>query len=482
MRNLGRPSILGVAIAGALLPWAAPASAQITIAVSPALLELEGRAGDTGRIEITISNNGDEAFEVVTGLATFGAMTDERSALDWSAVTPGRLALEPGADVTATYAIDIPADAPSGGRFAAVTFTTVPPGAADATSVAGQIVVPVFLTVDGQGDLDRTTTLERMAVFLEPDGRLGVRAEVRNDGNVHVPFAGTVGFTAQDPALEASVDLVPGRVLPGVTRTYQGGSTLPLPLATTYDVTLRMGTPDADDRMIGEPVHDRTFTIDATPALELSAATIRDPAPALVAAAVRDGLHRRGLDVLPWTEASTALRDRLSFLHRNLGDPWPDVSDEALSDGIETWLGPELARIRGVRDLRRIDVLAALRRLLPWPEAGRLDELAPERVEVPSGSSVRVDYGGEQPVLAVRLQEVFGWAATPRLADGRVPLLLHLLTPARRPAAVTADLASFWANGYPQVRAELRGRYPKHAWPEDPMTAPPTRGVRRPPR
>lgn len=274
MRNLGRPSILGVAIAGALLPWAAPASAQITIAVSPALLELEGRAGDTGRIEITISNNGDEAFEVVTGLATFGAMTDERSALDWSAVTPGRLALEPGADVTATYAIDIPADAPSGGRFAAVTFTTVPPGAADATSVAGQIVVPVFLTVDGQGDLDRTTTLERMAVFLEPDGRLGVRAEVRNDGNVHVPFAGTVGFTAQDPALEASVDLVPGRVLPGVTRTYQGGSTLPLPLATTYDVTLRMGTPDADDRMIGEPVHDRTFTIDATPALELSAATI----------------------------------------------------------------------------------------------------------------------------------------------------------------------------------------------------------------
>lgn len=217
-------------------------------------------------------------------------------------------------------------------------------------------------------------------------------------------------------------------------------------------------------------------------AIELSAATIRDPAPALVAAAVRDGLHRRGLDVLPWTEASTALRDRLSFLHRNLGDPWPDVSDEALSDGIETWLGPELARIRGVRDLRRIDVLAALRRLLPWPEAGRLDELAPERVEVPSGSSVRVDYGGEQPVLAVRLQEVFGWAATPRLADGRVPLLLHLLTPARRPAAVTADLASFWANGYPQVRAELRGRYPRHAWPEDPTTAPPTRGVRRPPR
>ncbi len=136
--------------------------------------------------------------------------------------------------------------------------------------------------------------------------------------------------------------------------------------------------------------------------------------------------------------------------------------------------------MRGAGDLRRIDVLGALRRLLPWPEAGRLDELAPERVTVPSGSAVRVDYEAEQPVLAVRIQEVFGWRAAPALADGRVPLLLHLLSPARRPAAVTADLASFWDTGYPQVRAELRGRYPKHAWPEDPAGEPPRRGVRRP--
>lgn len=203
-------------------------------------------------------------------------------------------------------------------------------------------------------------------------------------------------------------------------------------------------------------------------AIELSSATIPDPAPALVAAAVREGLRRDGLAMLPWTDAARALRTRLAFLHRAMGAPWPDVSDEALTSGLETWLGPELARIRGVRDLRRVDVLGALRRLLPWPEAGRLDDLAPERVRVPSGAQVRVDYDGEQPVLAVRIQEVFGWAATPRLADGRVPLLLHLLSPARRPAAVTADLASFWATGYPQVRSELRGRYPKHAWPEDP--------------
>jgi ATP-dependent helicase HrpB len=214
-------------------------------------------------------------------------------------------------------------------------------------------------------------------------------------------------------------------------------------------------------------------------AIELSSATIADPSPELVAAAVRDGLRREGLTMLPWTDAARALRARLAFLHRAVGDPWPDVSDEALLAAVETWLGPELARIRGTRDLRRLDVLGALRRLLPWPEAGRLDDLAPERVRVPSGAQVRIDYDGDQPVLAVRIQEVFGWPAAPALADGRVPLLLHLLSPARRPVAVTADLASFWATGYPRVRSELRGRYPKHAWPDDPTTAAPIRGVRR---
>ena len=215
-------------------------------------------------------------------------------------------------------------------------------------------------------------------------------------------------------------------------------------------------------------------------AIELAAVTLPRPDPTLVAGAVREGLRREGLSLLPWSEAATALRRRLAFLHRAVGDPWPDVSDDALIGSVETWLGPELARVRGAGDLRRIDVLGALRRLLPWPEAGRLDELAPERVTVPSGSAVRVDYEAEQPVLAVRIQEVFGWRAAPALADGRVPLLLHLLSPARRPAAVTADLASFWDTGYPQVRAELRGRYPKHAWPEDPAGEPPRRGVRRP--
>ncbi len=155
------------------------------------------------------------------------------------------------------------------------------------------------------------------------------------------------------------------------------------------------------------------------------------------------------------------------------------MSDTGLLAGIDTWLGNELARVRSTRDLARIDVLAALRRLLPWPEAGRLDELAPERLTVPSGSTVRIDYAPDQPVLAVRVQELYGATDTPRLADGRVPVLLHLLSPAGRPAAVTADLASFWTTGYPGMRADLRGRYPKHAWPEDPAAAAPLRGTKK---
>jgi ATP-dependent RNA helicase HrpB len=208
-------------------------------------------------------------------------------------------------------------------------------------------------------------------------------------------------------------------------------------------------------------------------ALELGARPLAAPAPGLLRAAVRDGLAREGLSLLRWPREVTALRARLAFLHRRVGAPWPDVSDDALMARAEDWLGD--ARCRA--DLTRIDTGQLLRGLLPWEggEAARLEELAPERIEVPSGSRIRVDYDGEQPVLAVRLQELFGWTDTPTLAGGRVRLLVHLLSPAGRPAAVTADLASFWRDGYRAVRAELRGRYPRHPWPQDPATAQPTR-------
>ena len=216
-------------------------------------------------------------------------------------------------------------------------------------------------------------------------------------------------------------------------------------------------------------------------AIELSAVTLPRPDPTLVAGAVREGLRREGLALLPWSDAATALRRRLAFLHRALGDPWPDVSDDALlaqrsrpgwapsspGSAAPGTCGASTcsARCAGCCRGRRPAGSTSWRRSGSRCRAGR---------------AVRVDYAGDQPVLAVRIQEVFGWRAAPALADGRVPLLLHLLSPARRPAAVTADLASFWATGYPQVRAELRGRYPKHAWPEDPAGEPPRRGVRRP--
>ncbi|MFK0059588.1 ATP-dependent helicase HrpB [Streptomyces werraensis] len=211
-------------------------------------------------------------------------------------------------------------------------------------------------------------------------------------------------------------------------------------------------------------------------AVELAARPLTDADPAPVRAALLDGLRREGFGLLRWPPGAEVLRQRLAFLHARLGEPWPDVSDEALHARVDEWLEPELSRARRRTDLARIDAGQALARLLPWAsgEAARLDELAPERITVPSGSSVRVDWSDpERPVLAVKLQEMFGLQESPTVAG--VPLLVHLLSPAGRPAAVTADLASFWRDGYQQVRAELRGRYPKHPWPEDPAAARPTR-------
>jgi ATP-dependent helicase HrpB len=207
---------------------------------------------------------------------------------------------------------------------------------------------------------------------------------------------------------------------------------------------------------------------------------LTDPDPALVRAALLDGLRAggagaRGLDLLRWTDGARRLRDRLAALHRVLGEPWPDVSDAALLDAADRWW-PRGARRRA--DLARTDATGVLRSLLDWRHAA-LDELAPERITVPSGSRVALDWSGDRPVLAVRVQECFGWTTTPTVAGGRLPVVLHLLSPAGRPAAVTGDLASFWATGYPRVRAELRGRYPKHAWPDDPLAAAPRAGIRR---
>ncbi|MFJ9023061.1 ATP-dependent helicase HrpB [Streptomyces sp. NPDC102259] len=211
-------------------------------------------------------------------------------------------------------------------------------------------------------------------------------------------------------------------------------------------------------------------------AVELAVRPLRDADAGLVRGALVEGLERDGLRLLRWSPDAGVLRQRLAFLRWHLGEPWPDVGDASLLARVDEWLEPELSRARRRSDLGRIDAGEALGRLLPWAsgEAARLEELAPERITVPSGSRIRIDYAdAERPVLAVKLQEMFGLQESPRVAG--VPLLVHLLSPAGRPAAVTADLASFWRDGYKGVRAELRGRYPKHPWPEDPAGAEPTR-------
>lgn len=212
-------------------------------------------------------------------------------------------------------------------------------------------------------------------------------------------------------------------------------------------------------------------------AIVLSSTPAR-PQPDECAGAFEEHLRANGLRDLAWPEAATSLRRRLALLHRTLGDPWPDVSDDALLARLDEWLSVDLRQ----PSLHGIDLVTALKRILPWPDAGRLGALAPEHLAVPSGSSVRIEYPEDpeaRPVVAVKLQEVFGLTETPRLAEGRVPVQFHLLSPARRPLAVTDDLASFWNGPYQDVRKEMRGRYPKHPWPEDPWTAPATARTNR---
>jgi ATP-dependent helicase HrpB len=199
-------------------------------------------------------------------------------------------------------------------------------------------------------------------------------------------------------------------------------------------------------------------------------------------AAMLDGVRQLGLLALPWSDDLARWRERVAFLRR-LDESWPDLSDANLLVSLESWLAPSLDKISRRDHLARIDLGAALKALVPWDKQRALDRLAPTHIDVPSGSRVPVDYANPaEPTLSVRLQEMFGLLDTPRVGGGKVPLTLHLLSPARRPVQVTRDLASFWASGYRSVKAELKGRYPRHYWPDDPLVAEPTARVRSRPR
>ena len=187
-------------------------------------------------------------------------------------------------------------------------------------------------------------------------------------------------------------------------------------------------------------------------------------------------VRRKGLELLPWTPELRQWQARVALLRQLDLDaqgqsPWPDVSDAALLAGLEQWLLPYLGKVSRLSHFANLELPSIVHNLLPWPLPQRLDELAPHHLKVPSGSSVRLDYSEHPPVLAVRLQELFGLADTPRIAGGRQVVKLHLLSPARRPVQVTQDLANFWRSTYAEVKKDLKGRYPKHYWPDDPLVA-----------
>ena len=217
-------------------------------------------------------------------------------------------------------------------------------------------------------------------------------------------------------------------------------------------------------------------------ALILGEQPLRAADEALLSNAMLAGVRELGISALPWTRELRAWQARVGFLRRavcELAADWPDVSDAALFTTIDTWLAPFLTGIARADTLAGVDLGSALRAILGWKQVQELDRLTPTHLVVPSGSSIPIVYdSGDTPSISVRLQEVFGLRATPRIADGRVALTVKLLSPAGRPVQVTQDLESFWARGYHEVRKELKGRYPKHYWPDDPLQAAPTRRVR----
>lgn len=224
----------------------------------------------------------------------------------------------------------------------------------------------------------------------------------------------------------------------------------------------------------------RTGAVIARRQTRLGALVLEDrplpaPDPARIAEGLLDGIRQQGLMVLPWDKASEQLRARIAFLRRHEGDPWPEVTDEALLATLEDWLLPHLGGLTRLADLKRLPLAEIVGSLIAWDLRARLDRDAPTHMPVASGSRIPLDYTtGDVPVLPVRVQELFGTASHPSIAGGRVPLVIHLLSPAHRPIQVTGDLPSFWRTSWGLVRAEMRGRYPRHPWPEDPMAAPAT--------
>ncbi len=209
-------------------------------------------------------------------------------------------------------------------------------------------------------------------------------------------------------------------------------------------------------------------------ALTLAEQTLAVPADEASATALARGVLALGVGRLPWSKALRQWRDRVLFVRRAEGDAWPDLSDERLAEDPD-WLAPFLNGKTRLDEIGADDLSNALHALLPWDLARRLDEAAPTHFEAPTGTAAAIDYEAEGgPAIALRVQELFGLAEHPAVAGGKIPLTLHLLSPAHRPIQITRDLPGFWRGSWAAVRADLRGRYPRHFWPEDPASAAPT--------
>jgi ATP-dependent helicase HrpB len=289
-----------------------------------------------------------------------------------------------------------------------------------------------------------------------------VRFKLISGGQALLPESQALSRAEFIVAVELDGDATGARVFHAITITRQQLE-ICFPQTRQWRAEVRWDT--AAGRLIGEEVR-------GLGALVLEQRAMTSLPPEAIRSGLLNALRQRGQ--LKWSEEDQQLLGRLRLLQRVLGAPWPDVGDGALLASLDQWLGPRLEGVTRMEQLDRLPLGRYLLESLDWTLQQQLGQLAPTHIAVPSGSNIALDYTGPEPILAVKLQELFGQTHTPTLINGRVPVLLHLLSPARRPVQVTRDLAGFWSNSYFEVRKDLRGRYPRHPWPDDPLQAEPT--------
>jgi ATP-dependent helicase HrpB len=316
-----------------------------------------------------------------------------------------------------------------------------------------------------------------MLAFAFPD------RVARNRGNGSFVLANGRGASVDPASALARAPFIAVAELTGVAAN--GRILLAAPITQT-EIELRFANQiETDD----EVVFDRgAMALRARRRKRLHALTLSEAPLAVVpsiatARILAEGVIDAGLDRLPWSKSLKQWRDRVMFLRVAKGqqglDEWPDLSDTGLAADVETWLVPALSDKTALKDFSAAELSEALVALLPWNLRARLEREAPTHFEAPTGTMLAIDYEAEQgPTIAVRLQELFGLTTHPSIAQGKVSLVLELLSPAHRPVQVTRDLPGFWRGSYAAVRSDLRGRYPRHPWPEDPASAPPTRRVK----